>query len=97
MRVMKTAKKMGIQTVAVYSDADRDSLFVQMVSRRSFRDPAGDRRRAIIIRGCFGGVGAKGLITTTSMLSYISKRDIDSNYSQNVIPLSLSTRCRHSH
>ncbi|UTA47560.1 acetyl/propionyl/methylcrotonyl-CoA carboxylase subunit alpha [Simiduia sp. 21SJ11W-1] len=29
-RVMRTAKKMGIRTVAVYSDADRDSLHVAM-------------------------------------------------------------------
>lgn len=29
-RVMKTAKKMGIKTVAVYSDADADALHVQM-------------------------------------------------------------------
>ncbi len=29
-RVMKTASKMGIKTVAVYSDADKDALHVQM-------------------------------------------------------------------
>ena len=29
-RVMKTAKKMGIATVAVYSDADKDALHVEM-------------------------------------------------------------------
>jgi propionyl-CoA carboxylase alpha chain len=29
-RVMKTAKKMGIKTVAVYSDADRDAMHVEM-------------------------------------------------------------------
>ncbi len=29
-RVMKTAKKMGIKTVAVYSDADKDAMHVQM-------------------------------------------------------------------
>ena len=29
-RVIKTARKMGIETVAVYSDADRDALHVQM-------------------------------------------------------------------
>jgi propionyl-CoA carboxylase alpha chain len=29
-RVLKTAKKMGIKTVAVYSEADRDALHVQM-------------------------------------------------------------------
>ena len=30
-RVIKTAKKLGIKTVAVYSDVDSDSLHVQMV------------------------------------------------------------------
>ena len=29
-RVIKTAKRLGIATVAVYSDADRDALHVQM-------------------------------------------------------------------
>ncbi|MFT5692861.1 MAG: 3-methylcrotonyl-CoA carboxylase alpha subunit, partial [Oceanicoccus sp.] len=29
-RVIKTARKMGVLTVAVYSDADRDSLHVSM-------------------------------------------------------------------
>ena len=29
-RVIKTARKMGIQTVAVYSDADRNALHVRM-------------------------------------------------------------------
>jgi 3-methylcrotonyl-CoA carboxylase alpha subunit len=30
-RVMRTAKKLGIQSVAVYSEADKDSMHVQMV------------------------------------------------------------------
>ena len=29
-RVIKTARKMGIETVAVYSDADKDALHVAM-------------------------------------------------------------------
>ena len=29
---MKTAKKMGIRTVAVYSDADENAMHVDMVS-----------------------------------------------------------------
>ena len=29
-RVMKTAKKMGIATVAVYSEADRDARHVEL-------------------------------------------------------------------
>ena len=32
-RVMKTAKKMGIRTVAVYSDADENSMHVDTVSK----------------------------------------------------------------
>ena len=30
-RVIRTARKMGIQTVAVYSDADKDSMHVALV------------------------------------------------------------------
>ena len=29
-RVIKTARKMGIKTVAIYSDADRNALHVEM-------------------------------------------------------------------
>ena len=34
-RVFSTAKKMGIATVAVYSDADADALHVQMADELS--------------------------------------------------------------
>ena len=30
-RVIRTAKKMGVQSVAVYSEADRNSMHVDMV------------------------------------------------------------------
>merc|ERR1711892_1160304 len=39
-RVMKTAKKLGIQTVAVYSDADRDSMHVHMADEAYRIGPA---------------------------------------------------------
>src|ERR1700722_20656804 len=32
-RIIKTARRMGIQTVAVYSDADRDALHVEMADQ----------------------------------------------------------------
>lgn len=31
-RIIRTARKLGVETVAVYSDADRKSMHVQMVS-----------------------------------------------------------------
>lgn len=34
-RVMDTAKKLGIRTVAVFSDVDRNAKHVRMVSRTS--------------------------------------------------------------
>ena len=34
-RVIKTARKMGIGTVAIYSDADKQALHVQMPMKQS--------------------------------------------------------------
>jgi propionyl-CoA carboxylase alpha chain len=39
-RVIKTARKMGIRTVAVYSDADRDALHVEMADEAVHIGPA---------------------------------------------------------
>ena len=39
-RVIKTARKMGIKTVAVYSDADRDALHVDMADEAVHIGPA---------------------------------------------------------
>ena len=39
-RVIKTCKKMGIKTVAVYSDADKDALHVQMADEAVHIGPA---------------------------------------------------------
>jgi hypothetical protein len=46
-RVIKTARKMGIKTVAVYSDADRDALHVQMADEAVHSSARRRPRRAI--------------------------------------------------
>ena len=48
-RVMKTAKRMGIQTVAVYSDADRDALHVEMADEAIHIGPAPAAQSYLII------------------------------------------------
>lgn len=48
-RVIKTARKMGIATVAVYSDADRDALHVQMADEAVHIGPAPSSQSYIVI------------------------------------------------
>jgi len=48
-RVIKTAKKMGIATVAVYSDADRDALHVRMADEAVHIGPAPSSQSYIVI------------------------------------------------
>ena len=48
-RVIKTAKKMGIATVAVYSDADRNALHVRMADEAVHIGPAPANRSYIVI------------------------------------------------
>ena len=38
-RIIKTARRMGIETVAVYSEADRDALHVEMADEAVFIGP----------------------------------------------------------
>ena len=48
-RVIKTAKKLGIATVAVYSDADRDALHVRMADEAVHIGPAPSNQSYIVI------------------------------------------------
>jgi propionyl-CoA carboxylase alpha chain len=48
-RVIKTAKKMGIATVAVYSDADRNALHVKMADEAVHIGPAPSNQSYIVI------------------------------------------------
>ena len=48
-RVIKTAKKMGIKTVAVYSEADRESVHVRMADEAVYIGPAEANKSYIVI------------------------------------------------
>ncbi len=47
-RVIKTAKKMGIATVAVYSDADRDARHVELADEAVFIGPSPSRESYLV-------------------------------------------------
>jgi 3-methylcrotonyl-CoA carboxylase alpha subunit len=47
-RIIKTAKKMGILTVAVYSDADKDSLHVHMADEAVYIGPSPSRESYLL-------------------------------------------------
>src|SRR6185503_8867276 len=48
-RVIKTARRMGIETVAVYSDADRDALHVEMADEALPIGPAAAAESYLVI------------------------------------------------
>ena len=47
-RVIKTAKKLGIKTVAVYSEADRDALHVELADESVMIGPAPSRESYLV-------------------------------------------------
>jgi propionyl-CoA carboxylase alpha chain len=59
-RVIKTARKMGIKTVAVYSDADRDALHVRMADEAVHIGPAPSSQSYIVIDNILAAIGQTG-------------------------------------
>lgn len=59
-RVMKTAKKMGIQTVAIYSDADKDALHVKMADEAVHIGPPPANQSYIVIDKVMGAIRQTG-------------------------------------
>jgi 3-methylcrotonyl-CoA carboxylase alpha subunit len=56
-RIMRTARRLGIETVAVYSDADRDALFVRSADRAVRIGPAAARESYLRIDAIVDAVG----------------------------------------
>ncbi|KJS41049.1 acetyl/propionyl/methylcrotonyl-CoA carboxylase subunit alpha [Roseovarius sp. BRH_c41] len=59
-RVIKTARKMGIATVAIYSDADRNALHVRMADEAVHIGPAPASESYIVIDKVMAAVKATG-------------------------------------
>lgn len=59
-RVIKTARKMGITTVAIYSDADRNALHVQMADEAVHIGPAPANESYIVIDKVTAAIKATG-------------------------------------
>ncbi|SPF75676.1 Acetyl-/propionyl-coenzyme A carboxylase alpha chain [Aliiroseovarius pelagivivens] len=59
-RVIKTARKMGIQTVAIYSDADRDALHVKMADEAVHIGPPPANQSYIVIDNVMKAVKETG-------------------------------------
>ena len=59
-RVIKTARKMGIQTVAIYSDADRNALHVKMADEAVHIGPSPANQSYIVIEKVMAAIKATG-------------------------------------
>jgi propionyl-CoA carboxylase alpha chain len=59
-RVIKTAKKMGIKTVAIYSDADRNALHVKMADEAVRIGPAPANQSYIVIEKVMDAIKQTG-------------------------------------
>ena len=59
-RVIKTAKKLGIETVAVYSDADKDALHVEMADEAIHVGPPPANQSYIVMDKILDAVKASG-------------------------------------
>ena len=59
-RVIKTASRLGIATVAVYSDADRDALHVKMADEAVHIGPAPSNQSYIVIDKIIDAIAKTG-------------------------------------
>jgi len=73
-RVIKTASRMGIATVAVYSDADRDALHVKMADEAIHIGPAPAAQSYIVIGKILEAVARSGAEAVHPGYGFLSER-----------------------
>ena len=74
-RVIKTARKMGIKTVAVYSDADRDALHVEMADEAVHIGPAPAAQSYLIIEKIIDACKQTGAEAVHPGYGFLSERE----------------------
>ncbi|QPH55142.1 acetyl-CoA carboxylase biotin carboxylase subunit [Pontivivens ytuae] len=73
-RVIKTARKMGIATVAVYSDADRDALHVSMADEAVHIGPPPANQSYIVIEKILDAIRQTGAEAVHPGYGFLSER-----------------------
>ena len=74
-RVIKTARKMGIKTVAVYSDADRDALHVEMADEAVHIGPPPAAQSYLLIDKIVEACRATGAEAVHPGYGFLSERE----------------------
>ncbi|CAH1699603.1 biotin carboxylase (fragment) [Hyphomicrobiales bacterium] len=74
-RVIKTARRMGIKTVAVYSDADRDALHVEMADEAVHIGAAPAAQSYLLIDKIIDACKATGAQAVHPGYGFLSERE----------------------
>ena len=74
-RVIKTARRMGIRTVAVYSDADKDALHVEMADEAVAIGPAPAAQSYLAIEKIIAACKATGAEAVHPGYGFLSERE----------------------
>jgi len=74
-RVIKTARKMGIKTVAVYSEADRDALHVEMADEAVFIGPPAAAESYLLIEKIVEACKQTGAEAVHPGYGFLSERE----------------------
>jgi propionyl-CoA carboxylase alpha chain len=73
-RIIKTARRMGIETVAVYSDADRDALHVEMADAAVPIGPAPAAQSYLVIENIVAACKSSGAEAVHPGYGFLSER-----------------------
>src|SRR5437588_6665008 len=74
-RIIKTARRMGIETVAVYSEADRDALHVEMADDAVLIGPAAAAESYLVMEKIIDACRKTGAQAVHPGYGFLSERE----------------------